>query len=258
MAAACVITFFFDAVFLGKVAFNATGFARVNVFLLLYQLGPFAWLDYYFPLVLIGSQTILVAAWQIHEYCKKRRTEKRLEKKKESRVTENNALTALEIYARISWSRVRVRGKESRFMVGVNEERIIFDREQVFQCCKENTVPLVAVFEAIMDVFTVRNECNTWLCKSINYGKFHEQLSMHFGSRLRYVYLHRDPRDVCLSFSKAPVGEAHYYLNAETWRDLQEVAIDLHNSEPEGTMHQLSYEALLSHKQETLDSLFQF
>ena len=58
--------------------------------------------------------------------------------------------------------------------VDVNEERIIFDREQVFQCCKENTVPLVAVFEAIMDVFTVRNECNTWMCKSMNFGKFHE------------------------------------------------------------------------------------
>ena len=92
----------------------------------------------------------------------------------------------------------------------------------------------------------------------MNYGKFHEQLSMHFGSRLRYVYLHRDPRDVCLSFSKAPVGEAHYYVIAETWRDLQEIAIDLHNSVREGTMHQLSYEALLSNKQETLDSLFQF
>ena len=45
--------------------------------------------------VLIGSLTILLAAWQIHEYCKKRRTEKRLEKKKESRVIEDNALTAL-------------------------------------------------------------------------------------------------------------------------------------------------------------------
>ena len=142
--------------------------------------------------------------------------------------------------------------------VDVNEERIIFHREKVFQCCKENTVPLVAVFEAIMDAFTVRNECNTWMCRSMSYGKFHEQLSMHFGSRLRYVYLHRDPRDVCLSFSKALVGEAHYYLIAETWRDLQEVGIDLHNSVPEGAMHELSYEALLSNKQETLDSLFQF
>ena len=83
-------------------------------------------------------------------------------------------------------------------------------------------------------------------------------LYMHFGSRLRYVYLYRDLRDVCLSFPKAPVGDAHYYVIAETWRDLQEVAIDLHNSGPEGAMHHLRYEALLSSKQETLDSLFQF
>ena len=46
MAAASVIAFFFAAVFLGNVAFNGTGFARVNVFLFLYQLGSLAWLDY--------------------------------------------------------------------------------------------------------------------------------------------------------------------------------------------------------------------
>ena len=46
MAAASVIAFFFAPVFLGNVAFNATGFARVNVFLFLYQLGSLAWLDY--------------------------------------------------------------------------------------------------------------------------------------------------------------------------------------------------------------------
>ena len=45
--------------------------------------------------VLIGSLTILVAAWQIHEYYKKRRKEERLEKNKESKVIEDNVLTAL-------------------------------------------------------------------------------------------------------------------------------------------------------------------
>ena len=33
--------------------------------------------------------------------------------------------------------------------VDVNEERIIFDRKQVFRCCKGSAEPLVAVFEAI-------------------------------------------------------------------------------------------------------------
>ena len=63
--------------------------------------------------------------------------------------------------------------------VDFNEERIIFDREKVFQCCKGSTVPLVAVFTSVMDVFMVRNECNTWMCKSMSYGKFHEQLSIY-------------------------------------------------------------------------------
>ena len=154
MAAASVIAFFSAAVFLGNVAFSATGFTTAIVFLFLYQLGSLAWLDCcniryavfiqtigfvviipitlwrsnlrdniraellaaFVPItfagtplgqylqdstpvgalkVLIGSLTILVAAWQIHEYCKKRRKEKQLGKNKESKVVEDNVLTAL-------------------------------------------------------------------------------------------------------------------------------------------------------------------
>ena len=45
MAAASVIAFFSTAVFLGNVAFSATGFAMAIVFLFLYQLGSLARLD---------------------------------------------------------------------------------------------------------------------------------------------------------------------------------------------------------------------
>ena len=45
MAAASVVAFFSTAAFPGNVAFSATGFARVIVFLFLYQLGSLAWLD---------------------------------------------------------------------------------------------------------------------------------------------------------------------------------------------------------------------
>ena len=277
MAAAGVISFFSTTVFLGNVAFSATGFAMAIVFVFLYQLGSLAWLDCcniryavfiqtigfvvilpitlwrsnlrdniraellvaFVPItfagtplgqylqdftpvgalkVLIGSLTILVVASQIHEYYKKRRKEERLEKNKESKVVEDNVLTALVqeerppvfflvgsqrsgsnwLHTMISESKVIATPHPPHILksfmpildkfgdlfqddnmralvdhvckfveknpvpwVDVNEERIIFDREQVFQCCKGSTAPLVAVFEAIMDVFTVRNECNT-------------------------------------------------------------------------------------------------
>ena len=45
MAAARVIYFFSTTVFLGNVAFRATGFGIAIVFLFLYQLGSLAWLD---------------------------------------------------------------------------------------------------------------------------------------------------------------------------------------------------------------------
>ena len=45
MAAASVVAFFSTAVFLGNAAFTEKGFARVIVYLFLYQLGSLAWLD---------------------------------------------------------------------------------------------------------------------------------------------------------------------------------------------------------------------
>ena len=373
MAKAGVIAFFSAAVFLGNVAFSATGFAMAIVFLFLYQMGSLAWLDccniryavfiqtigfvVILPIVLwranlrqniraellvafvpitfagtplgqylqdftpvgalkvvIGSLTIAVAAWQLREYFKNRRNEEMNNNRSE--VALDNVFTTMELDERppvffmigsqrsgSNWLHTMI-AAESKLIatphpphilkcfmpilgkfgdlcqeenlrilvdhvcefveknpvpwVNANDQPIIFDREEILQCCQGSTVPLVAAFEAVMDVFTKRNMRKTWMCKSMSYGKFHQQLYEHFGSRLRYVYLHRDPRDVCLSFFKAPVGDSHYYVIAETWRRLQEVAIDLCNSLPEGIVHQMSYESLLENKKETLEVLFNF
>ena len=69
---------------------------------------------------------------------------------------------------------------------------------------------LVAVFEAVMNIYAQENGCSTWMCKSMGNGQYHQELMLHFGVRLKYVYLFRDPRDVCLSFREAHVGKISF------------------------------------------------
>lgn len=83
-----------------------------------------------------------------------------------------------------------------------NQHKIVFDQRDLLRRCKK-TPTLLAVFEAVMNVYAKENGCTTWMCKSMGNGHFHQELKEHFGSRLKYVYLYRDPRDVCLSFRES-------------------------------------------------------
>lgn len=62
---------------------------------------------------------------------------------------------------------------------------------------------LLSVFDAIMNFNAKANGKRIWMCKSMGMTKFHDTLLEFYGeSRLRYIYLVRDPRDVAMSFMK--------------------------------------------------------
>ena len=105
-----------------------------------------------------------------------------------------------------------------------NNDAIKFDREEVFDKCKHNR-SLLQIFEVVMDKHAEMNDKKTWICKSMSYAKYYKELREHFGKRLRFIYLYRDPRDVCLSFKNSPIGERHYFKIAETWANLQKNCI---------------------------------
>jgi len=107
---------------------------------------------------------------------------------------------------------------------------------------------LVAIFAAVMDVYTEQNKCRTWICKSMGYAKYHIQLDEHFGHRLRYLYLYRDPRDVVLSFSKAVVGDSHVYSIISKWKKLQEACLAVKTLTEKDVVFEVSYESLLHNK----------
>ena len=72
----------------------------------------------------------------------------------------------------------------------------------------DNKLYLLSIFDAIMTIFTEKNGKIIWMCKSMGMSMFHDELVEFYGKeRLRYLYLVRDPRDVCMSFMKTPVGD---------------------------------------------------
>lgn len=75
--------------------------------------------------------------------------------------------------------------------------------------------------------------------------------------RLRYIYIARDPRDVCLSFAKTPVGDCHPYAVASKWAKLQDHAARVLEECPE-LCAQVHYEDLLVDSEREVTRLVEF
>lgn len=65
------------------------------------------------------------------------------------------------------------------------------------------------------------------------------------GSALHYLHLVRDPRDVALSFQRAPIGPKDPRIIATTWRDDQRAALEISARHPDRTRVQLFEDLVL-------------
>ena len=89
-------------------------------------------------------------------------------------------------------------------------------------------------------------------------SQYHEMLLILYGKeRLRYIYLVRDPRDVCLSFMKTPVGDCHPFAITKTWVKLQYHAGRIIQENPE-FLHQVCYEDILHNRENEVSKVFEF
>ena len=89
-------------------------------------------------------------------------------------------------------------------------------------------------------------------------SQFHDILLSFYGKeRLRYIYLVRDPRDVCLSFMKTPVGDCHPYAIAKKWSRLQNFAATILHETPD-LIHQVCYEEVLGDKEAQVAKVVEF
>lgn len=120
-------------------------------------------------------------------------------------------------------------------------EGVTLDRSEVARRCRERS--LVAVFGAVYDICAQAQDATMWCCKSLANVSYGDEIERYFEGP-KFLYLFRDGRDVAVSFSKAVVGEKHFYHIAKEWTAAQEKALKLREKVPHERFFMLSYEDL--------------
>lgn len=156
---------------------------------------------------------------------------------------------------------------EHRFMQLVNDvcqlvelnpvawDGVRLDRETIRARCRERS--LVAIYGAVMDTHAEAHGARSWMCKSMQNIRWSYDLNAYFESP-KYLFLYRDPRDVCLSFSKAVIGEKHPYFIAKQWAQLQQLCLrERDRLEPE-QFYSLCYEELIADPDSVVKGLCRF
>jgi len=134
-------------------------------------------------------------------------------------------------------------------------EGVSLDRKDVAARCRQRN--LVAVFGAVYDVMAEAWGARTWCCKSLANIYYLPEIEDYF-SDAKYVYLYRDGRDVAVSFSKAVVGEKHFYHIAKEWNEAQQLALSFREKVPSRRFFNLSYEELTTDTERAIRALCDF
>lgn len=115
----------------------------------------------------------------------------------------------------------------------------------------------IAVYGAVYDILAEVWGRRTWLCKSLMNIEYLDQIESYFGAS-KYIYLHRDGRDVAVSFRRAPVGEKHFYHIAKQWDRVQRIALAARERAGSERFFSLSYEQLITDPEPVLRRLCDF
>lgn len=134
-------------------------------------------------------------------------------------------------------------------------EKVVLDRRDIARRCRERSVP--AVHGAVYDVCAEAKGALTWCCKSLANITYTREIESYFRSP-KYIYLYRDGRDVAVSFSKAVVGEKHFYHIAREWSDTQKQALALRKKIGPERFFSVSYEELTTRPEQTARLLCAF
>jgi len=132
---------------------------------------------------------------------------------------------------------------------------VTLDRKDVSERCRNQS--LVAVFGAVYDVMAQAWGAKTWCCKSLANIYYLPEIEAYF-TDAKYIYLYRDGRDVAVSFSKAVVGEKHFYHIAKEWNEAQQLALSFRKRVQEDRFFNLSYEELTTGPERTVRALCRF
>jgi hypothetical protein len=125
---------------------------------------------------------------------------------------------------------------------------VVLDRSDIVRRCRERSA--IAVHGAVYDVCAEAKRALTWCCKSLANINYAREIEAYFRTP-KYIYLYRDGRDVAVSFSKAVVGEKHFYHIAREWSETQLQALALRKKIGTERFFSVSYEELTTHPERT-------
>lgn len=137
----------------------------------------------------------------------------------------------------------------------VSWEGVLLERNDIFRRCR--TRSLAAIHGAVYDACAELQGALTWCCKSLANIQYTSELESYFVAP-KYIYLYRDGRDVAVSFSKAVVGEKHFYHIAREWTATQELALSLRKRIEKERFLSVSYEELTTQTERTARLLCAF
>lgn len=132
---------------------------------------------------------------------------------------------------------------------------VSLDRDRIAVQCRERS--LVAVYGAVHDAASAQWGASDWCCKSLA-NVHHLPAIIGYFPDARFVYLHRDGRDVALSFREAIVGEKHFHTIASNWHREQTLALELYRSLGPARVHKIAYETLTADPENALRALCEF
>jgi len=134
-------------------------------------------------------------------------------------------------------------------------EGVMLDRADIERRSRRRT--LMGVYEAVYDAMAAAWEARSWCCQSLANIAYLPQIEAHFRSP-RYIYLHRDGRDVAVSSRKSVTGEKHFYHLAREWAATQLLAIGMRERIGSNRFFSISYESLTSQPELTMRQLCKF
>lgn len=116
---------------------------------------------------------------------------------------------------------------------------------------------LISVMAAVYEVPAAAKGAKYWCCKSMANVEILPELYKAL-PEAKFIYLYRDGRDVALSFTKAFVGEKHFYTIARQWRKDQEHALCFRENYPQARFFSLKYESFIQSPKESLIEICAF
>ncbi len=107
-----------------------------------------------------------------------------------------------------------------------------------------NGTSLAHVIIALYDYVASSTGNSGWLCKCLENFEYYDEL-VASGAGIQFLHLIRDPRDVALSFARAPIGPKDPVVIALKWKQDQQAILACRQRFGAG-WHELRYEDVLS------------